>query len=201
MIYCLTGKVVKKTLDTVVISCAGVGYLAQVPTTTAGSLPRPRGGGHPLHRHERHRERRLPLRLFVGGTAVLLQAAHLGYRRGAQGGARRIVGHDPRKSRPGGLLRRPQGLHQGVGRGAQAGPAHCPGTEGQGGQGPGHGHRLCRRRGGNSRHRVGPAPRRWRRWWLSGTTPSDAARAVSRVDDTLPVQDIIKIALRGLSKL
>ena len=41
MIYCLTGKVVKKTLDTVVISCGGVGYLAQVPTTTAGSLPAP----------------------------------------------------------------------------------------------------------------------------------------------------------------
>ena len=35
MIYCLTGKILKKTLDTVVISCAGVGYAAQVPTTTA----------------------------------------------------------------------------------------------------------------------------------------------------------------------
>ena len=34
-----------------------------------------------------------------------------------------------------------------------------------------------------------------------GYNASDAARAVSRVDDTLPVQDIIKIALRGLSKL
>ena len=33
-----------------------------------------------------------------------------------------------------------------------------------------------------------------------GYTPSDAAAAVARVDDTLPVQDIIKIALRGLSR-
>ena len=34
-----------------------------------------------------------------------------------------------------------------------------------------------------------------------GYNGSDAARAVSRVDDSLPVQDIIKIALRGLSRL
>ncbi|HRL44856.1 MAG: OB-fold domain-containing protein, partial [Gemmiger qucibialis] len=31
MIYSLTGKILKKTLDTVVISCAGVGYAVQVP--------------------------------------------------------------------------------------------------------------------------------------------------------------------------
>lgn len=39
MIYCLTGKVVKKTLDSVVISCGGVGYQAQVPASVAGALP------------------------------------------------------------------------------------------------------------------------------------------------------------------
>ena len=39
MIYCLTGKIVKKTLSSVVISCGGVGYLAQVPQSTAGRLP------------------------------------------------------------------------------------------------------------------------------------------------------------------
>ena len=41
MIYCLTGKILKKTLDTVVISCGGVGYAAQVPVTTAEALPAP----------------------------------------------------------------------------------------------------------------------------------------------------------------
>jgi Holliday junction DNA helicase RuvA len=41
MIYCLTGKVVKKTLDAVVISCGGVGYLAQVPSAVAAALPAP----------------------------------------------------------------------------------------------------------------------------------------------------------------
>lgn len=39
MIYCLTGKLVKKNLDSVVISCGGVGYLAQVPASVAASLP------------------------------------------------------------------------------------------------------------------------------------------------------------------
>lgn len=33
-----------------------------------------------------------------------------------------------------------------------------------------------------------------------GYTPSDAAVAVARVDETLPVQDIIKVALRSLSR-
>ncbi|MCI2047921.1 MAG: Holliday junction branch migration protein RuvA [Faecalibacterium sp.] len=43
MIYCLTGKVVKKTLDAAVISCGGVGYLAQVPASVAAALPGPGG--------------------------------------------------------------------------------------------------------------------------------------------------------------
>jgi len=33
-----------------------------------------------------------------------------------------------------------------------------------------------------------------------GHNTSDAAAAVARIDETLPVQDIIKIALRGLSR-
>ncbi len=39
MIYCLTGTVVKKNMDSVVISCGGVGYLAQVPTNVSAALP------------------------------------------------------------------------------------------------------------------------------------------------------------------
>lgn len=39
MIYCLTGKILKKTPDTVVISCGGVGYLASVPSSVSGALP------------------------------------------------------------------------------------------------------------------------------------------------------------------
>lgn len=39
MIDSLTGKVLRKTLDSVVICCGGVGYLARVPASVAGSLP------------------------------------------------------------------------------------------------------------------------------------------------------------------
>lgn len=39
MIYCLNGKIVKKGLDAVVISCGGVGYYAQCPASVAGALP------------------------------------------------------------------------------------------------------------------------------------------------------------------
>ena len=39
MIYCLTGKVIKKSLNAVVLSCGGVGYYAQCPASVAGALP------------------------------------------------------------------------------------------------------------------------------------------------------------------
>ena len=39
MIYCLTGKIIKKTLDSAVISCGGVGYFVQIPATTGEALP------------------------------------------------------------------------------------------------------------------------------------------------------------------
>ena len=39
MIYCLTGKIVKKSMNAVVRSCGGVGYYAQCPASVAGALP------------------------------------------------------------------------------------------------------------------------------------------------------------------
>ena len=39
MIYCLNGKILKKSLDQVVISCAGVGSQGPVPSSVAGALP------------------------------------------------------------------------------------------------------------------------------------------------------------------
>ena len=39
MIYCLTGKIIKKTLNAVVLSCGGVGYFAKCPASVAGALP------------------------------------------------------------------------------------------------------------------------------------------------------------------
>ena len=39
MIYCLTGKIVKKSMSAVVLSFGGVGYYAQCPASVAGALP------------------------------------------------------------------------------------------------------------------------------------------------------------------
>lgn len=39
MIYCLTGEVLKKSPEQVVLSCGGVGYQVQVPASVAGALP------------------------------------------------------------------------------------------------------------------------------------------------------------------
>ena len=39
MIYCLTGKIVKKSMNAVVLSCGGVGYYAQCPASVAGAVP------------------------------------------------------------------------------------------------------------------------------------------------------------------
>ena len=39
MIFCLTGKIVKKSMNAVVLSCGGVGYYAQCPASVAGALP------------------------------------------------------------------------------------------------------------------------------------------------------------------
>ena len=39
MIYSLSGKIIKKTLNAVVLSCGGVGYYAQCPASVAGALP------------------------------------------------------------------------------------------------------------------------------------------------------------------
>ena len=39
MIYCLSGKIDKKNMNAVVHSCGGVGYYAQCPASVAGALP------------------------------------------------------------------------------------------------------------------------------------------------------------------
>ena len=39
MIYSLSGKIIKKALNAVVVSCGGVGYYVQCPTSVAGALP------------------------------------------------------------------------------------------------------------------------------------------------------------------
>ena len=61
MIYCLTGKIVKKSLNAVVLSCGGVGYYTSAGQCGGGAA-RCGAGGYPVHRDERDRERCEPVR-------------------------------------------------------------------------------------------------------------------------------------------
>lgn len=200
MIYCLTGKVVKKTLDTVVISCGGVGYLAQVPTTTAGSLPAP-GGEATLYTFLNVTENDVALYGFsseeqqscfklltsvtgVGPKAALAvlsvmspEKVALAASSGDHKAFTKASGVGPKLAQRIALE-----LKDKVGKGLAMGTGFAdPGEE-------------APAAGSASSQAVAALV-------ALGYNASDAARAVSRVDDTLPVQDIIKIALRGLSKL
>ena len=159
MIYSLTGKILKKTLDTVVISCAGVGYAVQVPLTTAESLPAPGREGTvytvmnvtendvSLYGFATEEQRScFKMLTSVSGVGIALDL----------------------KDKVG------KGLADGTGFGGGAAAA-------------------------------APAPSSAPAQAVAalvalGYNTSDAAAAVARIDETLPVQDIIKIALRGLSR-
>ena len=139
MIYSLTGKILKKTLDTVVISCAGVGYAVQVPLTTAESLPAP------------GREGTVYTVMNVTENDVSLYG---------------FATEEQRSCFK--MLTSVSGFGGGAAAAAPA-PSSAPAQA------------------------VAALV-------ALGYNTSDAAAAVARIDETLPVQDIIKIALRGLSR-
>ena len=200
MIYCLTGKIVKKTLDSVVLSCAGVGYLAQVPQTTAGRLPAA-GETATLYTVLNVTENDIALYGFAteeqqscfklltavsgvgpkAGLAILSvmnpEQVALAASAGDHKAFTRASGVGPKLAQRIALeLKDKVGKDLAAGEGFAVGDAPAPAAD--------------------------SAPAQAVAALVAlGYNASDAARAVTRVDDTLPVQDIIKIALRGLSKL
>lgn len=200
MIYCLTGKIIKKTLDSVVLSCAGVGYLAQVPQTTAGRLPAA-GETATLYTVLNVTENDIALYGFAteeqqscfklltavsgvgpkAGLAILSvmnpEQVALAASAGDHKAFTRASGVGPKLAQRIALeLKDKVGKGLAAGEGFAVGDAPAPAAD--------------------------SAPAQAVAALVAlGYNASDAARAVTRVDDTLPVQDIIKIALRGLSKL
>lgn len=198
MIYCLTGKVIKKTLDTVVLSCAGVGYLVQVPATAGESLPAP---GHEATLYTimnvtendvslygfASEEQRACFKMLTAVTGV-----------GPKAGLAVLSVMTPEKV----ALAASSGDHKAFTAAAGVGP------------------KLAQRIALELKDKVGkglaagtgfaadaaaPAPSSAPAQAVAalmslGYSAAEAAQVVARVDDTLPVQDIIKIALRGLSR-
>ena len=199
MIYCLTGKILKKTLDTVVISCAGVGYAAQVPTTTAEALP---AAGH---------EATLYTVLSVSENDVALYGFASEDQRacfklltsvsgvGPKAGLAILSILTPEKV----ALAASSGDHKAFTAASGVGPklAQRIALELKDKVGKG----LAAGTGFAAAGTAAPTPASASAQAVAalvslGYTASEASMAVARVDDTLPVQDIIKIALRGLSR-
>ena len=199
MIYCLTGKVLKKTLDTVVISCAGVGYLAQVPLSTAEALPAP-GKEATLYTVMTVSENDVSLY----GFATEDQRACFKMLTGVSGvGPKAALAILSVMSPEKVALAASSGDHKAFTAANGVGPklAQRIALELKDKVGKG----LAAGTGFAGNVSAAPAPQSAPAQAVAalvslGYNTSDAAAAVARVDDTLPVQDIIKIALRGLSR-
>lgn len=199
MIYCLNGKVLKKTLDTVVISCAGVGYLAQVPLSTAEAMPAP------------GKEATLYTVMSVSENDVALYGFATEDQRACFKMLTGVSGVGPKAALSILSVMSPEKVALAASSGDQKAFTAANGV----------GPKLAQRIALELKDKVGkglaagtgfagnvsaaPAPQSAPAQAVAalvslGYTPSDAAAAVARVDDTLPVQDIIKIALRGLSR-
>ena len=199
MIYCLTGKVLKKTLDTIVISCAGVGYLAQVPLSTAEALPAP-GKEATLYTVMSVSENDVSLY----GFATEDQRACFKMLTGVSGvGPKAALAILSVMSPEKVALAASSGDHKAFTAANGVGPklAQRIALELKDKVGKG----LAAGTGFAGNVSAAPAPQSAPAQAVAalvslGYSTSDAAAAVARVDDTLPVQDIIKIALRGLSR-
>lgn len=199
MIYCLNGKVLKKTLDTVVIGCAGVGYLAQVPLSTAEAMPAP-GKEATLYTVMSVSENDVALY----GFATEDQRACFKMLTGVSGvGPKAALSILSVMSPEKVALAASSGDHKAFTAANGVGPklAQRIALELKDKVGKG----LAAGTGFAGNVSAAPAPQSAPAQAVAalvslGYTPSDAAAAVARVDDTLPVQDIIKIALRGLSR-
>ena len=200
MIYCLTGKILKKTLDTVVISCGGVGYAAQVPVTTAEALPAP------------GQEGTLYTVLSVSENDVSLYGFATEDQRACFRMLTSVSGVGPKAGLSILSILTPEKLALAASSGDHTAFTAANGV----------GPKLAQRIALELKDKVGKglaagtgftgagavapppasAPSQAVAALVSlGYSASEAAAAVARVDDSLPVQDIIKIALRGLFRV
>ena len=199
MIYCLTGKIIKKSLDSVVISCAGVGYFVQIPATTGEAMP-PAGQEGTVYTIMNVTENDVSLygfateeqrdcfKMLTGVTGV-----------GPKAGLSILSIMTPEKV----ALAASSGDHKAFTKASGVGP------------------KLAQRIALELKDKVGkglaagtgfsgniatPAPSSAPAQAVAalvslGYSASDAAAAVARVDETLSVQEIITIALRSLSRV
>lgn len=199
MIYSLTGDILKKTAEVVVISCCGVGYAVHVPAGVLQQLP-PVGQEATVYTELNVTENDVTLYGFASEAQrdcfqMLTAVSGVGPKAGlailsvmspekvalaaSADDAKAFTaanGVGPKLAKRIALELKDKvgrGLAEGAGFAAEAAPAAASSAAAQA---------------------VAALV-------ALGYTASDAAAAVARIDDTLPVQQIIKIALRGLSRV
>lgn len=198
MIYCLCGKLLKKTLDMVVISCAGVGYQVLVPTSVASALPAI--GQEATLFTEMHvtendvtlfgfasEEQKACFKMLTGvsgvgpkvGIAILNvltpEKITLAISAGDHKAFTAASGVGPKLAQRITLELKDKvgkGLAEGIGLGDLSGGAVAT---------------------GNMTQAIAALT-------SLGYSPSEAAQAVAKVDESLPVEEIIKVALRSMAK-
>ena len=198
MIYCLTGKILKKSLDSVVISCAGVGYYVQVPATTGEALPAP-GQDGTVYTIMNVTENDVSLYGFANEEqrdCFKMLTAVTGV--GPKAGLSILSIMSPEKV----ALAASSGDYKAFTKASGVGPKLAQRIalelKDKVGKGLANGNGFS---GDMGTPEPSSAPAQAVAALVSlGYTPSDAAAAVARVDETLPVQDIIKVALRSLSR-
>ena len=198
MIYCLTGKILKKSLDSVVISCAGVGYYVQVPATTGEALPAP-GQEGTVYTIMNVTENDVSLYGFANEEqrdCFKMLTAVTGV--GPKAGLSILSIMSPEKV----ALAASSGDYKAFTKASGVGPKLAQRIalelKDKVGKGLANGNGFSGDMGTSA---PSSAPAQAVAALVSlGYTPSDAAAAVARVDETLPVQDIIKVALRSLSR-
>ena len=199
MIYCLTGKIVKKSMNAVVLSCGGVGYYAQCPASVAGALP---GVGKEATIYtvmsvtendvslygfaSEEQQACFELLTSVSGVGAKVGLAILSVMEPDRVALAISAGdHKAFKAASGVGPKLAQRitleLKDKVGKGLAAGTGFS---------------------GNVAAPAPSSAPAQAAAALVSlGYAPSDAAAAVARVDETLSVQEIITIALRSLSRV
>ena len=198
MIYCLTGKILKKSLDSVVISCAGVGYYVQIPATTGEALPAP-GQEGTVYTIMNVTENDVSLYGFANEEqrdCFKMLTAVTGV--GPKAGLSILSIMSPEKVALAASSGDYKAFTKASGVGLKLAQRIALELKDKVGKGLANGNGFSGDMGASA---PSSAPAQAVAALVSlGYTPSDAAAAVARVDETLPVQDIIKVALRSLSR-
>jgi len=174
MIYCLTGKIVKKSMNAVVLSCGGVGYYAQCPASVAGALP---GVGKEATIYTVMSVTENDVSLY--GFATEQQQACFEMLTAVSGvgpkvGLAILSVMEPDRV----ALAISAGDHKAFKGASRGGPAPRPSADTQASQG--------------SSQAIAALV-------SLGYSQSEAALAVSKIDAALPVEEIIKLALRSMA--